>query len=104
MGSTASNTPSIPDSEARETVLDALDRREREATAGTRVVAGLNCAEMELLALSRNHLRALIEVGKAAHEFFIWHSEMLPTTGTAYGMRFRNLEAALAPLLTEPEE
>ena len=89
-----SNTSSIPDSEAGETVLDALDRLERE------VVPAIDRS----ISIDRNHLRALIEVSKAAHEFFIWHSEMLPTTGTAYGMRFRNLEAALAPLLTEPEE
>ena len=117
-----SNTPSIPDSEARETVLDALDRLEQEATAGPWIAdrdlaeydAGLHNVwhpirgglsavahdifpfdDAVLIALSRNHLRALIEVARAAEHL---------TDGPG-GNELIPLDVALAPLLTtEPEE
>src|SRR3990167_5264166 len=84
-----SNAPSIPDGEARETVLDALDRLEKAATEGPWTVEdrgwtkALACTirlgptddlafdhhelkNAALIAFSRNHLRALIEVARAA--------------------------------------
>jgi len=83
-----SNTPSIPDSEARETVLDALERAKRDND------------HAELEELLQLHASALIEVARAASvsELFDFFD------GMSYSLQ-EDLATALAPLLTpEPEE
>lgn len=108
---------------ARVTPLDRLDQLEREATpqipnrwkweldrgnyrirvlapAGVWVEIPYDQADAELICLSRNHLRALIEVAKAADEATL-----------AYGNKdgpllfeMEKLGRLVAPLLAEKEE
>jgi len=103
------------------TPLDRLDALEREATEGpwfdmlglgNKVAVrttGLNVQHMpatpedvRLIALSRNHLRALIDVSKAAAEYV--------NAGTAMGdlhdaaVAYTDLCSALEPLLSPTDE
>ena len=108
-------------SAARETVLDALEQLEREATAGPwdqiphlysgeEVGAGKPVTDERLILLSRNHLRALIAVARAAvsyrnsrNEYVINYSGEIPayTQSQKAGIA---LDGALALLTPEPEE
>ena len=75
-------------------ILDRLDELEREAMAGPWRSSDVHVYDAALIALSRNHLRALIDVARAAE---------------AYNRPFPDdedrakLQAALAPLLAEEE-
>jgi len=110
------------------TPLDRLDQLEREATAGPwrhddgpdgqwdRVYVTAERwieashdrpeaqADGALIALSRNHLRALIEVARAAEAYRDYNAN--PDSRKPFGGRElrKRLYLALAPLLAEKEE
>ena len=86
-------------------MLNRLDRLEREATAAageviTTRLRGYYCdseAEFQLASLSRNHLRALIEVARAAKVAATEYEADNPF----FGYSMEALASVLAPLLAE---
>ena len=88
-------------------ILDRLDELEREATRGPWRKESLREVNREsdrsLIALSRNHLRALIEVARAAQ--YVRDAWLIIEADDAHLMNAcARLDPALAPLLEEGGE
>ena len=79
-------------------ILDRLDELEREATLKWE---DWNDEEIALQRISRNHLRALIDVARAAESY--WRQSLPYQQDLDADEASRRLWDALAPLLAEEE-